>query len=199
MSARIVMNPKKSKLAFYRHNNEIYKIFYRPTGVNKKILQSSFDLVSNWINHYSKYCVVVLQLHQNQPSENNQQLSAFLAQLSKALTKHYNTPNIGYFWVREQSNRDKQHYHLAVFISGHCCKNSKIIDELANQLWFQQDEGNFSYQVKNRIYRVKRYSSDRERRALLTRLSYFAKNDTKSSHPSRNSYGRSHLLLNKKH
>ncbi|EPO5577660.1 YagK/YfjJ domain-containing protein [Vibrio cholerae] len=153
----------------------MYQIFHRATGVDQNILQSSFDLAKSWRNHYSKFCGVILQLHQNQPSDNNQQLSTFLIKLMQALQKHYNTPNIGYFWIREQSGRDKQHYHLAVFISGHCCQHSGTIDTLANTLWKQQDERNFSYQVKNRIYKVNRYGFDKEWPSLLTRLSYFAK------------------------
>ncbi|WP_243975257.1 YagK/YfjJ domain-containing protein [Vibrio natriegens] len=198
MRDRIRLHPKKSKLAIYRHSEQDYYIFHRPTGVNQNILQSSFDLAKNWMGHYSKFCAVMLQLHQHKPSEKNQQLSIFLAKLTQALKKHYNTPNVGYFWVREHSNRDKQHYHLAVFISGHCCQHSGTIDRLANTLWKQQDECNFSYQVKNRIYKVKRYGFDKEWLSLLTRLSYFAKNDTKSRHPSRNSYGRSQLLKHAK-
>lgn len=194
MRARILLHPTKSKLALYRHGAQVYQIFYRATGIDQNILKSSFDLVKSWTNHYSKFCAVILQLHQNQPSDNNQQLSTFLTKLTHALQKHYNTPNIGYFWVREHSGRDKQHYHLAVFISGHCCQHSGTIDTLANTLWKQQDERNFSYQVKNRIYKVNRYGFDKELPSLLTRLSYFAKNDTKSRNPSRNSYGRSQLL-----
>lgn len=198
MTARIRLDQKKSKLAYYLHGDQFYRIFHRPTGVDQKILQSSFDLAKSWMEHYSKFCAVMLQLHQNKPSENNQQLSTFLAKLTQALEKHYNTPNVGYFWVREHSNRDKQHYHLVVFISGHCCQHSGTIDILANTLWKQQDEHNFSYQVRNRIYKVKRYGFDKEWPSLLTRLSYFAKNDTKSRHPSRNSYGRSQLLKHAK-
>ncbi|MGR2951832.1 hypothetical protein ABMY23_18985, partial [Vibrio vulnificus] len=112
MRARILLHPTKSKLALYRHGDQVYQIFHRATGVDQNILQSSFDLARSWITHYSKFCAVILQLHQNQPSDNNQQLSTFLTKLTHALQKHYNTPNIGYFWVREHSGRDKQHYHL---------------------------------------------------------------------------------------
>ncbi|HDM8230066.1 TPA: inovirus-type Gp2 protein [Vibrio campbellii] len=194
MSSQVLLHPTKSKLAVYRYHELAYRIFYRPSGIDKKILQSSFDLAHNWMNYYSKFCAVILQLHQYEPSKNNHQLRLFLSKLTKALAKHYNTPNIGYFWVREHSNRDKQHYHLAVLVSGHCCQHSRIIDEFANSLWKQQDTKNFSYKVKNRIYNVKRHGDNKEWLALLTRLSYFAKRDSKGKHPTRHNFGRSQLL-----
>ncbi|ANQ25174.1 hypothetical protein BA894_01340 [Vibrio natriegens] len=194
MSENIILNNKKSKLAFYCHQDQYYPIFYRPTGVNIRILESSWDLVANWIGYYSKFCAVFLQLHQSQPSEDNKQLSKFLRILTKRLSKHYSTPNIGYFWVREHSGRDKQHYHLMVLISGHCCQHSGVVDKLTREVWKEIDKNNSNYEVKRRVYKVNRYGHDKERRALLTRLSYFAKNDSKTVHGSRHNFGRSQLL-----
>ena len=194
MSERIIRDEKKPKLAIYFNQGEYYRIFYRPTGVNTRILESSWNLVANWIGYYSKFCAVFLQLHQRQPCEDNKQLSKFLRNLTKRLSQYYNTPNIGYFWVREHSGRDKQHYHLMVLISGHCCQNSCVVDKLTREIWKEIDKNNSNYEVKRRVYKVNRYGHDKERRALLTRLSYFAKNDSKTVHGSRHNYGRSQFL-----
>lgn len=198
MSESIILDKKKSKLAIYAYHGEYYRIFYRPTGVNIRILKSSWDLVANWTGYYSKFSAIFLQLHQREASEDNKQLKTFLRNLTKQLSEHYNTPNIGYFWVRENSGRDKQHYHLMVLISGHCCQHSGVVDKLTRETWKEIDMNNSSYEVRRRVYNVNRMGHDKERRALLTRLSYFAKNDTKSRHPSRNSYGRSQLLKHAK-
>ena len=194
MSESIILDRKKSKLAIYAYHSEYYRIFYRPTGVNILILKSSWDLVANWAGYYSKFSAIFLQLHQSEPSEDNEQLKTFLRKLTKQLSEYYHTPNIGYFWVREHSGRDKQHYHLMVLISGHCCQHSGVVDKLTREIWKEIDKNNSNYEVKRRVYKVNRYGHDKERRALLTRLSYFAKNDSKTVHGSRHNFGRSQFL-----
>ncbi len=198
MSESIILDRKKPKSAIYAYQGEYYQILYRPTGVNMRILKSSWDLIANWVGYYSKFSAIYIQLHQSQPSEDNKQLKTFLRKLTKQLSEHYNTPNIGYFWVREQSGRDKQHYHAIVLISGHCCQHSGIVDKLTREIWKEVDKNNSNYTVKNRVYRVNRMGNDKERRSLLFRLSYFAKNDTKVAHSTRNIFGRSQKLKRRK-
>ncbi|EOG1781945.1 YagK/YfjJ domain-containing protein [Vibrio parahaemolyticus] len=145
------------------------------------------------LSHYSKVCVILLQLHQKEFSVCNTPISKFINQLKSKLEKHYKT-KMGYVWVREQYEAHSQHYHIAIMLNGHTCQSSRGIDRVVKELWENIDKDNFSYRIKNRIYRPTRYEDDAEYRAAIMRMSYMAKKKGKTNFPYKvKANGSSHL------
>lgn len=193
----IYLHPSKKHLAYVLYQNQEQPIFYSQKGIIKEILINSFKLLDKMFTLYSKVTAILLQLHQVQATTDNKQLTRMLQKLRTALKKHYQC-EVAYFWVREQNNAEAQHYHMVIMLSGHKCQQSKLVDTLAKEAWLSIHPDNFSYRVKNRIYRVFRSDECRELNALRMRLSYMAKKEGKIGFaPSTNCYGYSHTKVRK--
>jgi hypothetical protein len=190
--SRLSLHPTKSKLAIYEHNQASQLVFMNPEGINLKILKAGFEQLDVMLGYYSKVTVVLLQLHQHTFTKGNQSISALFKKLITQLKKHYRC-RIGYIWVREQEQAVSQHYHAAIMLSGHVCQKSYEIDKLAKELWHQLDPANFSYKVKNRVYRIQTYLKNHELNAARLRLSYMAKNKGKSADKGVQNYSTSRL------
>ncbi|WIH23367.1 YagK/YfjJ domain-containing protein [Photobacterium damselae] len=164
--------------------------------MNKKILKQGYKQLDNMLTYYSKVTVVFLQLHQTEFTPDNGVISLFLKQLKRRLEKHYNC-TVAYLWVREQGGAPAQHYHLVVMVNGHKCSSSQYILKVATEIWESQKGGNYSFKVKNRIYRIETYKNNNEYQAARMRMSYLAKMKTKdTSRPYLNSFGVSRVAPN---
>lgn len=161
-------------------------------GLNLKILKAGFEQLDCMLSYYSKVTIVLLQLHQYTFTKDNQAISTLFKKLIIKLKKHYRC-QIGYIWVREQERAASQHYHAAIMLSGHVCQKSYEIDKLTMELWHQLDPANFSYKVKNRVYRIQTYLKNHELNAVRLRLSYMAKNKGKSAVKGVQNYNTSRL------
>ncbi|EGR0550174.1 inovirus Gp2 family protein [Vibrio cholerae] len=189
----IVLHPSKSFLAFFQYQESYQLIFYKKTGVIKKILLKAFQQIDAMISHYSKVTVVLLQLHQATPSRTSNPLTNMLSKLKAKLKAHYGC-KVGYFWVREQNNALSQHYHMAVMVNGHKCQSSKLIDLATQAYWENLNPDNFSFKVRNRIYRIRNDDGGHELRAVRMRLSYMAKKEGKSQFAKNTHiFGSSHI------
>ncbi|WP_299017145.1 inovirus-type Gp2 protein [uncultured Photobacterium sp.] len=195
--SQIILHESKKWLAYYIHYDTPQLIFYRSTGIKKEILQKGFTQLDNLMTYYSKVTVIFLQLHQQQFTEDNQVITKFLVKFQKRLKSEY-ASRIGYLWVREHNGAPAQHYHLAVMLNGHKCCRSGNVKQIAHDIWQNQSDGNYTYSVKNRIYRIESYKGERELNAARMRLSYFAKRDTKDFDKYTNSFGTSQLRRNKR-
>lgn len=188
------MHPKKRKLAYFRYQLTDYLIFHHPAGVLPKVLLKSFDQLHAMLSRYCKVTVIFAQLHQSEYSEKNQQLTRTLSELSAKLKAYYKS-YMGFFWVREHKAQTKSHhYHIAIMLNGSECQSSGRVDSVLTQIWAALDAKNFSYRLKNRIYRLERHGKQEELRAVLMRMSYMAKAEGKVSTPSyTNSFGYSRV------
>lgn len=185
----LLLHPSKKHLAYYQHLGTPQLIFLSKKGPVIEILKKSFQLIDMMLCQYSKTTAVLIQLHQAHATRDNRLVATMMSQLKAALGKHYKC-EVGYFWVREQEHADSQHYHAVVIVSGHKCQCSKLVDHLVQDIWQRTDPNNYSYQVRNRIYRVNRGGNTPELRALRMRLSYMAKKEGKQGFASRtHSYG----------
>lgn len=190
---QILKHPSKKHLAYFLYQDNPQLIFNSKEGIIPEILTRSFQLVDNMLTTYSKVTAVLVQLHQAQPTEGNQLLTIMLQRLKTTLKKRYRC-KVGYFWVREQSDANSQHYHMIVFLSGHKCQQSKLVDIASDNTWKSIHPDNFRFKPRNRIYRIKRDGGYRELRALRMRMSYMAKKEGKSTiAPYVNSYQCSRL------
>ena len=179
-------------------HDEVQPIFYYGGGINKKILKKIYAQIDVMSSYYSRVTVTIIQLHQAYFTYDNSLLSRFLQHFRRELKKRTRYGNrVGYIWVREQARADTQHYHIAFLLDGHHCKSAHIVSEITEEIWMTISGKNFSYRVKNRVYRIsKTEEGERTLRAARMRLSYFAKNDTKKTHKHINSYGVSRLKVN---
>ena len=190
---QITLHESKKFLAYFCYQNEQQLIFYRKSGIKKEILEQSFKQLDIMMSYYSKVTIILLQLHPDQFTADNDVMTRFLVFFKKRLEKKYKS-KIGFIWVREQNTAEAQHYHLAVMINGHKCNNSYTVNEICKEIWEGPMDTNFSYQVKNRIYCIKQYLNDNsELRAVRMRLSYMAKNETKDFTKYTKSFGSSRL------
>lgn len=191
MYAPVLLHPRKKGVGLFDFNHSHYFVFVPKSGLLlNRILDRSFFWLSQAIEHYSKLCVVFLQLHCDSYASNNADLASFNKRLRKALKAQYGG-KIGIFWVRERESSQTQHYHVAITVSGHYCRKSYHIDRLAKEIWESVSTGNFSYQVKNRLYFINRLSLDFTYRAVFMRLSYFAKAVSKEHNLSGKHFGSS--------
>lgn len=188
---QIIVHPSKDKLAFIQYKQKYCLIMYYEGGVNTKILTQIFKKLDAMVLYYSKVTVVNLQFHLKKHTLDNQVMSVFLTALIKRLKNKYEG-EIGYFWVREKNGAPAQHYHMAIMLSGHVCHSSYHIFLIAQEIWELQNEGGYSFRVKNSLYRISRYC-DEELNAARYRLSYFAKNKTKDFGKNIKKFGSNNL------
>ncbi|SQD79597.1 YagK/YfjJ domain-containing protein [Moritella yayanosii] len=186
---QITKHESKKFLAYYHYNNEQQLIFHKKTGIRTEILEQGFKQLDIMMTEYSKVSVILLQLHPDKFTEDNAIITQFLVRLKKKIKKQYNC-KIGYLWVREQSSAEAQHYHMVIMVNGHKCNNAYAIGKMCDEIWEGPTDTNFSYRVKNRLYRIERYKgNDHELRAARMRMSYMAKNETKEFNRNTNSFG----------
>ncbi|MEZ8606914.1 inovirus-type Gp2 protein [Vibrio sp. 10N.239.311.G01] len=190
----IILHPSKKHLAYYQYLGKYQLIFYRkPDGVFNEILEKAFGQLEAMRSYYSKVTMVLLQLHQAIHTKSNNQLTILLSKLKARLQKHYGG-KVGYFWVREQNKAESQHYHIAIMINGHKCQRSKLVDIATQTYWENRHPDNFSFRIRNRIYRINTRKNSNELRAARMRLSYMAKRKGKLGfEPHTNTHGCSRL------
>jgi len=177
---QIALHESKKHLAYLNYYGEEQLIFHPRGGVIKKILLRSFSQLDTMISYYSKVSVVFLQIHQKEFTDDNKQMALFIKRFQLQLSKIYSC-KFGYVWVREQVYAQSQHYHLAIMLSGHLCQSSRGIDQLCKDVWEQINPLNFSFKVRNRIYRIHREGKQHELRAARLRMSYLAKVHSKTN------------------
>lgn len=192
----ILLHPSKKHLAYFRYQGKPHLIFHKQGGIIPEVLTKSFELVDTMLSYYSKVTAVLIQLHQVQATADNKSLTLMIRRLKDVLKKHYQC-EVGYLWVREQNKAESQHYHMIVMLNGHKCQQSKLIDIATQIAWQNLHPDNFSFRVRNRIYRIKRNKDDHESRALRMRLSYMAKKEGKNHFKSYTNVYRYSLLKEK--
>ncbi len=193
----ILLHPSKKHLAYFVYQGEPQLIFLSKRGVIKEILHKSYCLIDIMLSYYSKVTAVLIQLHQAQATTDNHLLTHTVQKLKSSLKKHYKC-EIGYFWVREQLKAESQHYHMLVMLNGHKCQQSALVDKVVQEAWQSIHPDNFSFRVRNRIYRINRTGNGHELRALRMRLSYMAKKEGKTElRTYTNTYGFSRLKTKK--
>jgi hypothetical protein len=174
------------------YEEDIWQVMSFKEGLNNKIMQKTFDQLTQMLRRYSKVFAIRFDLRFCLETYNNKMISKFRDRLNRRLSKKYKC-DIGYVWVREQTeSAETSHYHYVIFLNGHKTWKSfgfaKIIDSVCDSL------NHFSpYYPKNNGYMIKRDDSKSIQRVIY-RLSYLAKNESKGNRPRGVSdYGTSRL------
>ncbi len=164
----------------------MYSVYKPKQGdQNKTALTRMFRLCENMLFHYSKVFVVRIDLHPKHFSPDNKIMSIFLRRLITRLEKQYQC-KVGYFCAREQNKSDKQHYHLALMLSGHKIQHSdKLLTSIKIE-WEHYCHGTVNL-VENPYYTMRR-GNKTTIDPVVYRLSYLTKNHTKALNNPANSY-----------
>lgn len=194
---QITLHESKNFLAYYQYQSEQQLIFYKKSGIKERLLEQSFTQLDILMGYYSKVTVVLLQLHPDHFTEDNEVITQFLVPFKKRIYKKYKS-KIGYVWAREKNTAEAQHYHLVVMLNGHKCNNAYCVGKICDDIWQGPMDTNFSYRVRNRIYCIQKCKNDSsELRAVRMRMSYMAKNETKKFDKNTKSFSVSKLKANK--
>ncbi len=174
-----------SQLYIYNeHSWQIYKDSYQ-TRCSKRMLKKSFELIESMIARYSRVVMVRIDLKPNSYNADNTQIKQFLQRLKIALTEQYQS-TVGYLCAREQNTSSKEHYHLAVFISGHKLQHPAALQRKISERWQRETQGSY-FLVEHPYYTLRRGDKDSINPAIY-RLTYLAKSKTKQLNPQATSY-----------
>jgi len=175
---------------FYPFKDHSYPCYKSAKGFNEKALNQLFTLTEKTLSHYSKAAIIRIDLHPSCFTENNKIISEFLTKQVNKFKKSYGCI-VSYFYAREQSSSDKQHYHLALFFSGHKVNNAYKIEQQIKSSWEAHCSGTVHF-VKKPIYLIERGNKQSIDPAIY-RLSYLTKTHTKQNNGLAKSYGSSRL------
>lgn len=159
-----------------------YGSYYWPViseyQIRRDIMCGIFDLLAKFFEKTSKLIAIRLDLKLKEWTQDNQPISNFFKQLKRKLIHHYGHCYNGYIWVREQNAAAAQHYHVALLLDGQKVRHSQVIKQLADSIW----KHGYLCLPQAPFYRVHRSQIQRFQ-ALIYRLSYLAKSETKGGHP----------------
>lgn len=148
-------------------------------------METIFSVLRDFFERRSKMLAIRIELHLKQWTATNAPVSEFFQKLRRQLIKHYGKIYHRYIWVREQNQAKAQHYHVVLLVDGQYVKHPSVLKEIACRIW----TSGYLCLAKNPFYRIHR---DQEGRfsALVYRLSYLAKAETKGIRPTKvNDYG----------
>ncbi|BBC40672.1 TPA: YagK/YfjJ domain-containing protein [Photobacterium damselae] len=166
----------------YIYKGVIWQVINCEGGICSKIMNRIIEQVFVSLSYYSKVLAIRLDFHCNTNTATNTHISDYFKQLKSKLHRRYQCA-IGYVWVREQSELGTTpHYHTAVLLNGHRVCHPKKIVELIQTDTKANPFLHFSL-PKNSFYLITREDSQLIQ-ALIYRLSYLAKNDTKKNRSS---------------
>ncbi|WP_448247581.1 YagK/YfjJ domain-containing protein [Thalassotalea agariperforans] len=180
----------KENSILFPFKDHSYPVYKTDKGLNKKALIRLFTLIEKYKSHYSKSAIFRIDLHPDSYTSDNKIISSFLAKQIKLLEKKYSCI-VSYFFAREQNSSDKQHYHLALFFSGHKVNHPSVISNEIKNNWKSHCAGSIHF-VENPMYTIKR-GDKRSIDQAIYRLSYLIKNYTKEKNGKGQSYGLSRL------
>lgn len=176
----------ESNSSLFSYLNHFYQV-YKPKKdtLNHIALNRLFLLNQTMLSIYSRVFVIRIDLHPKVFSVDNQVMSSFLRKINKKLEKKYKC-QIGYFCAREQGSSDKQHYHLALMLSGHKIRAADNLLSIIQADWSSHCQGSAHF-VSNPYYMMLRGDKS-SINPVMYRLSYLTKNFTKEHNGLAKSY-----------
>ncbi len=148
--------------------------------IRKDIMDSIFTVLREFFERRSKLTAIRIELHLKQWTENNSCVREFFAKLRRQLLKQYGNIYYRYIWVREQDQAKAQHYHAVLLVDGQYVKHPSVIEKIASSIW------SYGYLClpPRPFYHIHRDQIGRFC-ALVYRLSYLAKAETKGNRPKK--------------
>ncbi len=148
--------------------------------IRKDIMDSIFSVLREFFEKRSKLTAIRIELHLKQWTANNSCVREFFTKLRRQLFKKYGKIYHRYIWVREQVQATAQHYHAVLLVDGQFVKHPSIIKNIASSIW------SYGYLClpPRPFYHIHRDQIGRFC-ALVYRLSYLAKAETKGNRPKK--------------
>lgn len=146
--------------------------------IRKDIMDTIFAVLREFFEKRSKLIAIRIELHLKQWTANNAPVREFFTKLRRQLIKQYGKIYHRYIWVREQGQAKTQHYHVVLLVDGQIIKHSSVLEKIASSIW------TYGYLClpKRPFYHIHRDQIGRFC-ALVYRLSYLAKAETKRNRP----------------
>lgn len=183
-----LITPSNSELIPFKDHS--YLVYKTDKGLNKKAFDRLMTLIEIKLSYYSRAAVFRIDLSPPSFTPDNKIITSFLAKQVKTFEKKYNCL-VSYYFTREQNTSDKQHYHLALFFSGHQVNSPHNISQEIQKNWIAHSQGSIHF-VEKSFYMVERGNKLSLEQAIY-RLSYLVKNRTKENNVQIKSYGSSRL------
>ncbi|MGL5360604.1 MAG: YagK/YfjJ domain-containing protein, partial [Shewanella sp.] len=163
--------------SLFAYKNHAYRV-YKPKeqGLIHSAMKTIIADYEIMLSHYARVFVARIDLHPRHYCPDNQPIQAYLDQLVKRLEEKYQTKVIVHC-AREQDSSDREHYHLAIMVSGHKVNHSTKLLALAKTLWESHTQGTVAF-VDNPFCMVYRGNKASLKEAIY-RSSYLAKKHTK--------------------
>lgn len=178
-----ITNKNSTFYVYKDHSYQIYKP--RSLDINEGALKNAFLLCESMLLRYSRVSMLRIDLHPYSYNTNNNLIRSFLAELCTKLKQEYKC-TVKYFCTREQNKSNKEHYHLAVFLSGHKVNHPSSLQKHISKLWISRSKGSTKY-VKHPLYTIKRGMKNTINEAIY-RLSYLAKRFSKQLNGNNRSF-----------
>lgn len=118
----------------YSYAGVSYPILAKPSGCYTDILRSIIEQMLAMRALYGRVLLVALELHHSQFGEKNEMVSAFIKSTRAHVQSRYQTPHLGFVWVREAEKAKGQHYHLILMVDGDKVRNPLGANGLSNAL-----------------------------------------------------------------
>jgi len=147
------------------NSSNIYGVY--PVIINKMVEQ--LDLC---IAKHKRVFVLRFDLHLNEYSDDNKEISKFMKAQVQRIQRKYKTKYVGYVWVREMERAKTQHYHCAFFIDGDKIRNSFRLNQQIKAKWYKSGHRSV---VPKPYYYLDKHNMKEERAKVIYRLSYLAK------------------------
>lgn len=167
-------------------------------GCYIEILHKTYEQLTNMLSHHRKVLVVIMIYHLHTPTQDNLLFSKFIHKLRKRYCKRYSAKRLGYLWVREQGQREAQHYHLAIFLDGSTIQTPHRVFELCVNIWEGWNQPRPAFSPGRSYYQLKRGDTHKFAEAFH-HLSYFAKTRSKGLRPSATNDYSTSRIANKAH
>lgn len=165
-------------VSYYLYNETVLLVFNNNLNIVEKIQDAICCEVYSMIDKYCRVRTILFNMHLKEYSKDNTVISKFMRSYINRLERKYST-HIGYIWVREQAESDKQHYHIALFIDAKVCLNDWHIINIAKDVCQNRQNIGSIHKPKNGLYTMFRKDHVSIQTVIL-RLSYYAKRYSKT-------------------
>lgn len=159
-----------SKSDTFLHRGELIPVNATGSGCYTYMLKKIFEQFDVGLDKWKRQVFIRIDLHQAEPTENNERMTKFRKRLAARIAAHYGITEMGYCWVRELEKAEAQHYHVNLWLDGDLVKTSHYIRKYAKQVW-EEMGGTFPSLRTSFIY----VDSLEKRLEALYWLSYLAK------------------------
>ena len=122
--------------AWYETRAGIWPVQTKPNGWMPKVMKALGERFCDVLEQHSQVLIVRFDLHVPQYTEDNAQISEFMAKLNHWIKTRYKGVNkVRYVWVREHEKAKQQHYHVALMLNGNKIRNPYYIHEKGKEIW----------------------------------------------------------------